>query len=515
MKLNLPALLSFSTGFVSLSLEILWFRLYGFAMLSTPMAFGFVLMAYLAGIACGAWYGGGACRKASNDAALWNKSVVMLSVSAVLTLLVPIIFVWIQGQWWRSPYVDFVLIGIVSGVLAFLFPIAHHLGAAYASEKQGRRFATVYTSNVIGAALGPLMVGYVLLDIFTLQQCFVIMAALQAVMAGLFYALSEQRKFSGMGFAGAAGVASFLMFAAYGIDPHRIIQSISNENRDASHVLENKHGIITLFAADGVKYREGDDAVYGGNIYDGRTNLSIQNNTNGLHRVLLLSALQPEPRRVLVVGLSIGSWLALVKDFPGVEHIDVVEINPAYLTAARRYPPQWSAINDPRVNIVIDDARRWLRLHPDNKYDLVIMNTTLHWRANASFLLSREFLFLVRQHMAEGAIMSFNATYSNDAFYTAKRVFPHAYRYEGFIYVADFDFRARKDGEAARETYSRLEVDGVSLFSGNNALIEEYLNRRFVTIEEVERRSDRPLEVITDYNAVSEFKYGYSLERLY
>ena len=117
--------------------------------------------------------------------------------------------------------------------------------------------------------------------------------------------------------------------------------------------------------------------------------------------------------------------------------------------------------------------------------------------------------------MDVGAVMTFNATYSNDAFYTAAQVFPHAYRYENFIYAADFDFRARKDSEAAREIWSSLEMDGVPLFLAGDELIGKYLEKRFMTIEDVERRSDRPLEVITDYNAVPEFKYGYSLERLY
>lgn len=73
--MNYPALLSFACGFASLSLEILWVRLYSFAKLSTPTAFGFVLMAYLIGIAVGAHWGSKACRRAGNDALLWSYSV--------------------------------------------------------------------------------------------------------------------------------------------------------------------------------------------------------------------------------------------------------------------------------------------------------------------------------------------------------------------------------------------------------------------------------------------------------
>lgn len=516
MKLNYAALLSFSTGFASLSIEILWVRLYGFAMMSTPKAFGFVLMAYLVGIAIGAWYGGKTCRESNSDKALWRRSSAAITLSACLTLLVPVVFVWAQGQWWRNPLFDLVIIGTVSGVLAYVFPIAHHLGSDQRMEKQGQRFATVYTSNVAGAALGPLITGYILLDFFTLQQAFVIVSALQVCMVGFF--IWRQSIFGIRRLAPLGAIAVAMALVLHGLflpDPHALLQPVNSNLQAASHVIENKHGVITVFPPEDDKYKPGDDAVHGGNVYDGRTNLSIEENTNGLHRVLLLSALQPKPKKVLMIGLSIGSWLAVVNGFPGVNHIDVVEINPGYLDAAKLYPAQWRAINDPRVNVVIDDARRWLRLNPDNKYDLVVMNTTFHWRANASFLLSKEFLSIVQGHMAEGAVVTFNATGSNDAFFTAASVFPHAYRYDNFVYAAEFDFRSRKDKDESRNTWGRVAVDGRILFQGRRDLMDEYLGRRFISIDQVQRLSERPLEVITDYNAITEFKYGVPLKRMY
>src|SRR5690606_19152901 len=136
---------------------------------------GFVLMAYLFGIALGAQWGGKACRSPPNDPRLWQHVLLALSVSVVMTLVMPLAFVWGQSQWWRNPLIDFVWIASVSGVLAYVFPIAHHLGSgAGGSNQQGRRFAWVYTSNVLGAALGPLVTGYVLLHFLTLQSAFVV-----------------------------------------------------------------------------------------------------------------------------------------------------------------------------------------------------------------------------------------------------------------------------------------------------------------------------------------------------
>lgn len=514
--MNYPALLSFFCGFVSLSLEILWIRLYGFTMMSTPAAFGFVLMAYLFGIALGARLGGKACRKNPNSAQLWRHVMQALLLSAILTLVMPFVFTWGYSQWWRSSLIDFFWIALVSSVLAYVFPIAHHLGAGPTTGKQGQRFATVYTSNVLGAALGPLVTGYVLLNFLTLQQTFMVLAMLQLAAVGFFYWTQKDWNFRLPIVAGSLSLMLLTGFISQRFDPHALIQKVTSNGQTASQVIENKHGIITIFpTTDLKKHALGDDAVYGGNVYDGRTNLSLIKNTNGLDRPLLLAALQPQPKRVLMVGLSIGSWLALTNGFPGVEHIDVVEINAGYLQAALAYPVQARALQDLRVNIIVDDARRWLKLHPENTYDLVIMNTTWHWRANSSFLLSSEFLQIIKKHMASGAVMAFNATDSPDAFYTATQVFEHAYRFSNFVYAANFDFRERKDSPTAKQIYAKVNIEGEPLFKENDELIENYLGRKFIDIELVKKLTDRPLEVITDNNAITEFKFGYPLQRQY
>jgi len=515
-KINFPALLSFACGFISLSLEILWVRLYGFSLMSTPAAFGFVLMAFLVGVALGAKQGGKLCKGDIPDAVLWQKSILALLVSSVFTLVLPIFFAWEHSQWWRNPLFDFVLIALVSGTLAYVFPLAHHLGASGQKTGQGQRFAWVYSANVMGAAIGPLVTGYILLNLLSLQQVFMLFAATQLAVVFVFYHKAKSWPWRLPISGSFAGVVIVLLAVISNFSAHELIQKVSSNGQAAHTIIENKYGIITLFAPDDLeKYQAGDDAVFGGNVYDGRTNVSMQNNSNGLDRLLLLAALQPEPKRVLMVGLSIGSWLALVEGFPNIEHIDVVEINAGYLEAAQAYQAQANALKNPKVNIVIDDARRWLTRHPDQQYDLIIMNTTWHWRANSSFLLSAEFLQIIKNHMNPGAVMTFNTTGSADAFYTASTVFEHAYRYSNFVYAAQFDFRERKDHNDAKQIWQSLEVDGTPLFTANDPLIEKYLNGSFIPIELVQKVAERPLEVITDNNAITEFKYGLPLMRLY
>lgn len=274
--------------------------------------------------------------------------------------------------------------------------------------------------------------------------------------------------------------------------------------------FENRHGIITIY--DGA---EKGDLVYGGNVYDGRTNLDPLINSNLINRALILSALQPEPRRALMIGLSTGAWLKLVTGFPKLGSIDVVEIDPGYLKAIQAYPRIASALDDPRVTVHIDDGRRWLKMHPQNRYDLIVMNTTWHWRANSTNLLSREFLEIIKSRMNPGAIFAFNATGSGDAFKTAVEVFDYAYRYVNVIYAADHDFRDKLAGQAGTDQLRKITLDGSPLFppgdAGATAQLESFVKEPFVEFAADQAKAERAYSVITDRNMVTEFRYGRSL----
>jgi spermidine synthase len=188
----------------------------------------------------------------------------------------------------------------------------------------------------------------------------------------------------------------------------------------------------------------------------------------------------------------------------------VVEINPGYLQLIEDYPQIAAALKDPRVRVHVDDGRRWLKRNPDARYDLVVMNTTFHWRNYSTNLLSREFLQLVKRHMQPGAVITYNATGSPDVLRTAESVFPHAFRYVNFVTAADHDFRPLvRDGEAA---LLRVKLDGQPLFDPRNEadrkFIRQTLSEPFVSMSQDRLRLERDPEIITDWNMITEYRYG-------
>ncbi len=509
MKINRIHALAFACGFISLCIEMFWVRYLGFAWQGDPYAFGFVLSAFLVGIAFGAWYGKILCEQLDVFDKLLRRSAWWLLLSGVLVLLAPVlafgdIFIGLERL------IIFILIACTSFCLSVMFPVVHHLGVQQASlydqtnaqSSMGRHFSGVYCANVAGAALGPLFFGYVLLNFLTTQQALFSIAGLSLGAALVYLYLSSWKgvKLAALSVVSLAG----LILGVTALPADWLIQRANSKPEQViSSIHETRQGIITIYEQPKL-----GDVVMGGNIYDGTTNVSLEINSNGLDRPLLMSVLHEQPKRVLMVGLSIGSWLALVREFPGVEHIDVVEINPGYLKALQPYPAQKAAIADPRVKLHIHDARRWIKLHPENRYDLIFMNTTFHWRSNATLLLSREYLSLLKGHMNPGAVLAFNATGSLDALRTAADVFPFARRYTNFVYAAQWDFTAKPQQPQALSRYQNFKMNGQPAFAPNSKQPERFLGTPFVDVQQASRMAGRPAEVITDWNMISEYRYG-------
>jgi spermidine synthase len=494
--------LAFSCGFLSLCVEIFWIRYVGFARQNDPYTFGFVLGAFLLGVALGAQYGKYLCEKSSDSLFLVKRSATWLFVAAIYVPLAAGIYAF-------NPYpaardqVLFLLIAGSAFCFSVMFPIVHHLGVPQSGNDTGgigKHFSGVYCANVAGATLGPLFVGYGLLSWLGTEQVLYAIAAITWLVALCYlYPLSRSTE----RFLAIVAWPIFLVVLISIAQHDWLIKSVnSRPDLPEIKIFESRQGIVTVH-----KQITGGDMVMGGNVYDGSTNLSLKVNSNGLDRPLLMMALQDQPKRILMVGLSIGSWLALVREFPGIEHIDVVEINPGYLRALQSYPLQKAALQDSRVKLHIHDARRWIKLNPNERYDAVFMNTTFHWRNNASLLLSKEFLELIQSRMNPSAVLAFNATGSLDALFTATKVFKHAYRYSNFVYAADWDFSSKKLEPSSIKKYREFTMRGQLVFD-EETQITKFLNTPFVDVGFAARVAGRGAEVITDQNMINEFKFG-------
>ena len=419
-----PWILSFFVGFLSLSQEILWVRILGHAYGNVPQVFSFILSSYLLGIALGAAFGKRLCARSTN---LYASAALVLCTAALFDALIlkPAPFFAFAST--QLLGLQAVLIALSAAIKSSLFPVVHQLGSDSSGPRLARSVSRIYFGNIMGSALGPLVTGFIALDRISVDACFAISSGVCLALAALSAAKGGRR--SGLVATGVAiAAAAYLVFPL----PADDVGILANLSRwPITHYVANRNGVI--YSAPNF----GGNAVYGGNMYDGMAVANVDSNRNHLDRLYILGVLHANPKHVLVVGMSSGAWTRAVEGFPTVETIDVVEINPGYVQLTRAYPELAPLLDDKRLRLHIDDGRRWLKRHPAMKFDLIVQNTTWHFRANVSNLVSREYFGELKTHLNPSGIVALNTTGSFDILATGAAVFAHAYRYANFLYASD------------------------------------------------------------------------------
>jgi spermidine synthase len=309
--------------------------------------------------------------------------------------------------------------------LGVVFPLVAQM-AVPASAAAGRRAGLLYLTNIAGSAMGCLVTGFVLCDLLGVRALAMLLSALAISLASLLiFQFGPTRR----AFLIVPSGAVLLLALFQGPLTHNAVESLLYKREMQRHpplarVVENRYGIVA---------ESPDGTVYGGGIYDGQFNTDLVHDVNGIMRAYSLSLFHAAPRQVFMIGLASGSWAQVVAANPMVQHLTVVEINPAYLPLIREQAQVASLLSNPKVSIIIDDANHWLRSHPDSRYDAVIANATYHYRANATTLLSQEFDRLIAQHLRRGGVYIYNTTDSARVQATGCENFRDGYRLFNFM----------------------------------------------------------------------------------
>lgn len=448
MSLALAALVAACSGFLALSSEILWYRLISFLSGGTSAAFGVLLAAYLLGLAFGSLWVRRACPDGQPTpsqlrlpailallAALASWAVVPVAARLVTTLPWPLLLP---------------LIALAAGLQGAILPLAAHFGIA-PDSKAGARLSWVYLANIIGSTLGSLITGFLLLDVMTLAEVTTLLAVLGTVLAlGLAWAVPGVKR---GGVTAAAVLSALAVVALHGPAFTQLWERLQLKKQFSdqhfAHVIETRSGVITV---------NDNGGIYGGGVYDGVFHIDLVNDRNRILRPFLVAAMHPQPKRILVVGVASGSWTQVLANLPGVEQVVAIEINPGYLDLISRYPQVRSLLTNPKVKIVVDDGRRWLEAHPEEKFDVIVQNTSFHWRGHATNLLSVEYLQTVAGHMNRGGLNIWNTTDSIHAQKAGCVAYPHALRFDN--HMAGSDQPIVLDGKRFTESVLAMRIDG-------------------------------------------------------
>jgi spermidine synthase len=419
---------SFLAGVISLSYEILWYRVYSFASSSSPTTFGLLLGFYLLGLAFGSYASIRLCdgRDGMGNPRQLRALAAFLFLANTAGFFVIPLAGWLSTVvWWRWALPP---VAVAAALLGATLPLLSHFGIA-PDDRAGSGVSGLYFANILGSVFGSLLTGFVLLEVWPLRRIAVVLALLGISLA-LALALLAHRRRLGVGVAClAAGLAALgVVLASPRLFDDLYARLLYRDGfrgaKPLTEIVENRHDVVVVTA---------EKIVYGSGVYDGAISTSLWPDPNGIDRAYALAALHPSPSNVLVICLATGAWAQVIARLPGVRSMTAVEINPGYLRIIARHPEVSGLLSDPRIRIAIDDGRRWLRRNPEARFGLIVENASVYWRAHSTHLLSVEYFRSVRDHLTEDGLFYVNTIGSPDVIRTLLEVFPHAVRVRGFV----------------------------------------------------------------------------------
>ena len=438
------------SGFVSLSLEIVWFRVLDVAAKGAAFTFGTLLAIYLAGLAAGTF------TASSRAARIRNPLEVFLACQAgiVLTTLAGhSLFVWLPPDWpllsWFTAYgsrqygvqmVPFELgafLAVYVGLTSFLFgPATFLMGFGFPVLQRatqvdvvgsGRRVGLLQAANIAGCSVGSLVTGLVLFDAFGTAGIFRFLA----VVSGLVILASARRLRDRrvVALAGALFVAAVLFPSS-----EALWRRLHGAPPPEGFLVEEDAAGVTSLTAGNRGYRMDINGRHESWLPFG-----------WLHSIIgtLAAVAHEAPSEAAVIGLGSGdtAWAAGCRE--ETRRVTVFEIassQPRLVARVAGLPRMTKLaefLADSRVTIVKDDGRRRLRVE-DQRYDIIVADSVDPDTSLTTYLYSVEYYRIVKQRLKPGGIICALARTPRIRA-AMKAVFPHRVSFREDIILASPD----------------------------------------------------------------------------
>ncbi len=412
------------SGFASLGLEIVWFRLMLQFVAATTQAFTAMLATVLGGIAAGGLIAARILRTPRDHVAVLGIVQALTGVAAVGSMT---FLLWTVEQGWKTMGLwQAVVIAILppSLFMGLGFPLALGIAgrrpasareASYGAvaperpsgreggsdadrqEDVARRVGMMYSLNVAGAIAGSLGAGFLLLPLIGSVNALIALAAL--FVASGVWLFSSPRQGPGHVRWGVAAVIAiaFVLIARALPDPFKV----AIDRRYGDQLLEfwRNEGPQTAVS---VRASEFQHVLY----LDGLHQANDQPAMVRLHRAIghLPMVLHGNPKDVLVVGLGGGATPGAVSQYPNAR-VDVVELSDGVRQAAAFFKHvNYDLLAQPHVAVRIDDGRNFLAL-TNRRFDVITADIIQPGHAGAGHVYSREYFSLVRDALKDDGVV--------------------------------------------------------------------------------------------------------------
>ncbi len=368
----------------------------------STQAFGIVLLAVLLCLGAAAWLGAVLCRRVGARTLLgWAGVAATIGWAGF-----PAIFVGATDglSYWGStrPWPGYLISALglalatagpplfASGLL--LPAVLHAAGAAGGSGGEGAaRLGRLLAWNTGGAVAGALLAPFVLLPVLGLWMGILAVAVLYGVAAVLVPAPPGRSRLLRDGALAVAWLVLMTRGSPTALPALRV--------EDGDRLLfaeETPAGLVAVIErANGLVLQVDNHYALGG------TADRVHQERQG-HVPLLL---HPAPRRALFLGSATGGSAGAALAHP-VEQLTLVELVPGVARAASFFrAANRDVVDSVRSRLVIDDARSYLRSTAD-RFDVIVADLFVPWRAGTGSLYSREHFEAARAHLSESGVFS-------------------------------------------------------------------------------------------------------------
>lgn len=413
-------LIVFTSGGVLLALEIVASRVLAPTFGNSIYVWGSLIGVFLTALSVGYWLGGRVADRYPTHGVFCG----LVFLAGLLTVPIPAVAPALLSALAAADLDS--RAGPLLAAFALFFPASVVMGtiSPYAVRLAARSVATVggtagrlYALSTLGSIAGCFAAAFWLLSVLGVRD---IILALGVVEMGLaVVGLVGWRR------AGAAAVAALLLVGA-GVGAARTAPA---EAPEVVYARDTVYHRITVSDEGRVRYLKLD------NYWQSALDLEDPRRTvfryaDYMHVGMVF---QPEPRRVLVIGMGGGTVpKRYLEDYPAVQ-VDVVDIDPEVVEVAHRF---FGVPRDSRLRAFAQDGRRFVQ-RADKRYDHVLMDAYL--RDTLPFhLATREFFQDVRGKLGPGGVFVVNVIGALDGPHS--RLFRAVYRTLREVYPAVYVF---------------------------------------------------------------------------
>jgi spermidine synthase len=262
----------------------------------------------------------------------------------------------------------------------------------------------------MGAIVGAFGAGFVLIPRFSTRFTILFAATLCIIVGGLAYQPAVEAKDRDLQRAVTAGLTLALIVLLFVFAPRMNLADLSIGAYDSlvRVIAKTRGGVDDGSVQRGpeihqlLMYEEGPTSTVSVRKDWDITSMAINGRTNASDRedmptqVMLGQMpllLAPSLKNALVVGYATGVTAGSILQSP-IESVECVELEPATVNGSRYFEHVNNLpLNDPRLHLIIDDARTYLRVTP-TRYDMIVSEPSHPWVPGVANLFTREFFQL-------------------------------------------------------------------------------------------------------------------------